>query len=533
MMKHQALALLAALSLSLNTASSNLPLPPPAATASITAADLRKHLNFLASDELGGRFTFSPSLLKAAEYLAAELKSYGYRGAMRDGSFLQKVPLGNVKVNEEKSGITLDIGGVKKGFKFGDDFLAETPFNANFRGEMVFVGYGIHSPENKHDDYAGVSVKGKVVVMVAGNPASLNNAKIPYSTGERAAEAMRRGAVGALVVSRQHLDEWARAKFYYGRGQTGFPPGYGAKGKSLPEVIAGPALVKEIAAAMGKEVAYLTAGDGKALAPAPVKATAEVAMSVDFTESPPTHNVVAVLDGSDPKLKNEYVVFSAHYDHLKTNAAGEVYNGADDDGSGTSAVLEIAQAFTVGQRPKRSVLIVFHTGEELGLFGSEFNTDYEPVVPLKNLVANLNIDMIGRSREPGNTDPRDRELTDKDSIYIIGADKLSSELHRLSEQTNNDTARMRFDYTYNDENHPQRFYYRSDHYNYAKHGVPIIFYFTGVHRDYHRTTDDIEKLDFEKMERITRLVFATGWRVLNLDHRLIVDKKPTPPSSFQ
>jgi Zn-dependent M28 family amino/carboxypeptidase len=147
------------------------------------------------------------------------------------------------------------------------------------------------------------------------------------------------------------------------------------------------------------------------------------------------------------------------------------------------------------------------------------------VVPLAKLVADFNIDMIGRSRPDGDTDPRDRELTDKNTLYVIGADKLSSELNKISEQTNAETGRLNFDYTYNDERHPQRFYYRSDHYNYAKHGIPIIFYFTGVHRDYHKPTDDVDKIDFEKMERISRLIFATCWRVANLDHRVIVDKK--------
>ena len=236
--------------------------------------------------------------------------------------------------------------------------------------------------------------------------------------------------------------------------------------------------------------------------------------------------MVGILEGSDQRLKDEYVVFSAHYDHLATSSRGEVYNGADDDGSGTAAVLEIAEALAVGTRPLRSTLIVFHTAEEMGLLGSEFNTDYEPVVPMEKLVVNLNIDMIGRARAAGNSDPRDRELTDGESLYVIGADKLSTELNKISEQTNADTAKLRFDYTYNDDRHPQRFYYRSDHYNYAKHGVPIIFYFTGVHRDYHRTTDDVDKIDFNRMERISRMILATGWRVANLDHKLIVDRKP-------
>jgi len=259
--------------------------------------------------------------------------------------------------------------------------------------------------------------------------------------------------------------------------------------------------------------------------PAALTASAEVKLRVAVKDAPPAQNVVAILDGADPNLKDQFVVLSAHYDHLKTGDKGEVYHGADDDGSGTVSVLEIAQAFSVGPRPRRSILIVFHTGEELGLFGSEFNTDYEPVVPLDKLVTNLNIDMVGRSRPPGDDDPRDAHLTDKDSIYIIGADKLSSELNKLNEETNLATSRMKFDYMYNDEKHPERFYYRSDHYNYAKHGIPIIFYFTGVHRDYHKPTDVVEKIDFEKMERIGRMIFATGWRVANLDHRLVVDKR--------
>jgi Zn-dependent M28 family amino/carboxypeptidase len=296
-------------------------------------------------------------------------------------------------------------------------------------------------------------------------------------------------------------------------------------GKSIPTIVAGPSLIEAIAGLMKVDRSQLTNVSGTPPKPARIQASARVKMAGSVKLAPPTQNVVAVLEGSDPALKNEYLVISAHYDHLETRSNGEVFNGADDDGSGTSAVLEIAQAFSSEPRSKRSVLVVFHTAEELGLYGSEFNTDHEPVVPLRQLVANLNIDMIGRSREPGNNDSRDRALTDKDSVYIIGADKLSTELHRLSEQTNADLTRLKFDYTYNDESNPERFYYRSDHYNYAKHGIPVIFYFTGVHRDYHKTSDDIEKIDFQKMERISRLIFATGWRIANQDTRLVVDKR--------
>jgi Zn-dependent M28 family amino/carboxypeptidase len=252
-----------------------------------------------------------------------------------------------------------------------------------------------------------------------------------------------------------------------------------------------------------------------------VRATLTVEMALSTASS---QNVVGVLEGADPKLRDEYVALSAHYDHLKTNEKGEYYPGADDDGSGTAAVLALARAFSL-ERPQRSILVVFHAGEEIGLLGSEYNTDVRPAVPLDRIVADLNIDMIGRSRPDGDSDKQDGELTDANSIYLIGADKISSELHRISEQTNADTVKMRLDYTYNDPNHPQQFYYRSDHWNYAKHGVPVIFYFSGVHRDYHKTSDTVDKIDFDKMARVARLVFATGWRLANLDHFLTRDKK--------
>jgi Peptidase family M28 len=504
-----------------------LPLPPPEATSSITITDLKKHLTFLASDELGGRFTFSPSNLIAARYLASQLESYGYRGAARDGSFFQKVPLSFRAVDNAGSRVTINEGGAKQEFKYGDDFYTDVLANTGVLGGVVFVGYGISSPANKYDDYAGLDVKGKIVVIVDGMPESLSGVNFD-DAGNVFAAASSRGATGAILIPDERtLKGWELIKSYQAsQAQLGLPPRESSSGQIMPIINAGPNLIAALARSMGKDATYLTKASGKPLQPMALTVTAEISLQVEVKNTAPAQNVVGILEGSDAKLKDEYIVFSAHYDHLKTSDTGEVFNGADDDGSGTVSVLEIAQAFALTIRPKRSILIVFHTGEELGLFGSQFNTDYEPVVPLAKLVANFNIDMVGRSRPEGDNDPRDKELSDKNSIYIIGADKLSTELNKISEQTNAETARMNFDYTYNDEKNPQRFYYRSDHYNYAKHGVPIIFYFTGVHRDYHKTTDDVDKIDFEKMLRIDRMIFATGWRVANLDHRLAVDKKP-------
>ena len=518
--------MLAAVLLSSAAGAANLPLPTSEATSSISTRDLKMHLSFLASEELGGRYTLSPSNRVAARYLASQLESYGYRGAARDGSFFQRVPLSFRNVDRSASRVTLNSGGAKREFNFPDTFVADVPTDTNISGGLVFVGYGVSSPGNNYDDYAGLKVKGKIVVIADGTPESLKGVRL--NEAERAeAAALAHGAIGAIKIpDAQTLLTWDQLRVWFGgQQQLGLPPKATADGKSLPGFAAGPDLIKAIAKVMGKENSDLV-GPVIKLKPVEIEATAEIKLRVDVKDAPPAQNVVGILDGADPKLKDEYVVFSAHYDHLKTGDKGEVYHGADDDGSGTVSVLEIAQAFSLGPRPGRSILIVFHTGEELGLFGSEYNTDYEPVVPLQKLVADFNIDMVGRSRPAGDDDPRDAHLTDKDSIYIIGADKLSTELNKLSEETNLATARLKFDYTYNDEKHPERFYYRSDHYNYAKHGIPIIFYFTGVHRDYHKASDVVEKIDFEKMERIGRMIFATGWRVANLDHRLVVDKQP-------
>ncbi|PYP83647.1 MAG: peptidase M28 [Blastocatellia bacterium AA13] len=521
----RAVAIAAIASIALPVGASNLPLPAPEATAAITARDLKRHLSFLASDELGGRYTLSSGNRIAARYIASQLEFYGFHGAARDGSFFQKVPIVTQKIDSGSTGLTIASGETKQSFKYADDFISSAPRDAALTGELIFVGQGISSPRTGRDDYAGLDVTNKIVVLAAPD----ERAQAKYETAEKGeGAAIKHGAAAVILTpSSAFLSAWSQIKFYESREQTGLDR-RSVHGKSVPALLAGPPLIKSLAALLGKEAGYLTNPSAKPPEPLKLAARADIKMKVEAKPNPQAQNVAGILEGADPKLKNEYVVFSAHYDHLETTPKGEVYNGADDDGSGTVSVLEIAHALAVGPRPKRSILVVFHTGEEMGLLGSEYNTDYEPVVPLEKLVADFNIDMVGRSRTVDNLDVRDKELTDKDSLYIIGADKLSTELNKLSEQTNADTSRMRFDLTYNDENHPQHFYYRSDHYNYAKHGIPIIFYFTGVHRDYHRTTDDVDKIDFEKMERIDRMIFATGWRVANLDHRLVVDKKPAP-----
>ncbi|SEK25190.1 Peptidase family M28 [Aquimarina amphilecti] len=231
-----------------------------------------------------------------------------------------------------------------------------------------------------------------------------------------------------------------------------------------------------------------------------------------------SENVLAYIKGVEKP--NEIVVISAHYDHVGVDSDGNVYNGADDDGSGTVSILEIAEAFAKaaenGQGPKRSILFLHVTGEEKGLYGSKFYTE-NPIFPLENTVTNLNIDMIGRI-------DKDHEEKDKnDYIYLIGSDRLSTELHNISEEVNNEYTKLNLDYTYNAKDDPNRFYYRSDHYNFAKNNIPIIFYFNGVHEDYHKPTDTPDKIEYELMTKRAQLVFYTAWEVANREKRLIVD----------
>jgi len=249
------------------------------------------------------------------------------------------------------------------------------------------------------------------------------------------------------------------------------------------------------------------------------------------TETVTTQNVVAVWEGGDALLKAEYVALGAHYDHVGSGCPpvgnDTICNGADDDGSGTTALLAMAGALAKAPtRPKRSVLFVWHCGEEKGLWGSRYFTEY-PTVPLNQIVAQLNIDMIGRSKKEGDTNPRNSELTGPNAVYIIGSTMMSTELGELVNQVNKSFLNLTFDTRYDDPKDPNRFFYRSDHFNYARKGIPIIFFFDGVHEDYHRAGDSADKIDYEKMEKITRTVYMTAWEIANRPARLKVDK-PLP-----
>ncbi|MDB2462622.1 M28 family metallopeptidase [Algibacter sp.] len=231
-----------------------------------------------------------------------------------------------------------------------------------------------------------------------------------------------------------------------------------------------------------------------------------------------SENVIAYIKGSEKP--DEVVIISAHLDHIGVSGNGDINNGADDDGSGTVAILEIAEAFKAAEKdgngPKRTVVFLHVTGEEIGLYGSRYYADEDPIFPLENTVADLNIDMIGR------VDSK-HEASGKNYLYLIGSDKLSKELHNLSEEVNKKYFDLEFDYTYNDDKDPNRFYYRSDHYNFAKNNIPVIFYFNGTHADYHKPSDTPDKINYDFLETRAKLIFHTAWELANREERIKVD----------
>ena len=518
----------------------------------ITAAQMREMLTFIAADELEGRNTPSQGLDIAAKFLAYNLSRWGFKPAGDNGAFFQRF---NVRRGQIDGGqTTLTLGA--QTFKFGDDLLPR-PLIGKAQGKLVYVGHGLLVKAKNVNAFAGLDVKDKIVIAAEGAfPAGVQpmdlNGKLGVDFDTASHYALTHGAKGVLLVpSPTVIKSWDKLKGSLSNSRPGIDKSgetpsalltayVGEKTLSAlfeGEKISGAAVLQEVA-------------NGKFTDSFALKGDKEVTLNVAGNlEILPTQNVVAIWEGSDATLKQEYVALGAHYDHIgsraqpdqgKTDAwsryrsflemAGRtggkdmLSNGADDDGSGTAAVLALAEALTKAPKPKRSILLVWHAGEEWGLWGSEYFTDH-PTVSLNQIVTQLNIDMIGRSRAADNKHERDKGLTDPTSIYVIGSKKMSSELGQLSEAVNAGYLKLGFDYKYDDPNDTERFFYRSDHYNYARKGVPIIFYFDGVHQDYHGVDDEVDRIDFDKMEKVTRTVFATMWELANRPARVKVDKQ--------
>ena len=495
----------------------------------ITAAQLKDYLYFVASDEMEGRNTPSRGLDLTAKFIALNLSRWGFKPVGDDGSFFQKIPLQSRQVMPDQS--RASFNGQK--LAIGTDFIAR-PNAGSAEGSLVFVGHGLMIKSKNINPYQGIDVKDKIMVIVEGFPKGVamndfrGKAGVDYDRPENYARA--HGARGIIVIpSASTLGFWDQRYQQSLNASRPAPPNNRSTG--LPTIVLSEKTAQALLQGekidydtLKKQVSEGTIGESFALT-ANKKIDFTVGVKVD---SVMTQNVVAVYEGSDPTLKSEYVAVGAHYDHVGIGNADKngdkIFNGADDDGSGTVAVLAIAEALAKGPRPKRSILLVWHTGEEKGLWGSEWVTDH-PVVPLNQIITQLNIDMIGRSKKAGDTDPRNANLSGPDEIYVIGSKMMSTELGELSEKVNQSYLKLRFNYKYDDPNDPERFFFRSDHYNYARKGIPIIFYFDGVHEDYHRQSDHPDKIDYEKMEKVTRTIFAKMWKLANQPQRPKVDKQ--------
>lgn len=487
----------------------------------IKVSSATKHLTILASDEFEGRDTGKPGGLKAAEYIANEFRKMGLIAPV-NGSYFQEVPLVETNFEIEK----FEINGQNLPVGNGYYLTGSGPKTSISVKEIVFIGYGIS--DDKYNDLEKTDISGNVVMLINKDEPQNNNG-ISYITGtkslsdwstsrnKRIQNILAKNPSLILAVSPDVSSMLDRFQGMFSRGRLMLKENYKADPASniiahiTPETA--DLLLKDTKTTYKKLVAKINANGRPNTFTFKANLNATYGTKVIDVFSP---NVLGYLEGSD--LKDELIVISAHYDHIGIGPNGEIFNGADDDASGTTAVLEIAQAFSQskkdGKGPRRSILFLAVTGEEKGLLGSDFYTRH-PVFPLRNTVTDLHIDMIGR------VDPAHEGKPDY--VYLIGSDKLSSTLHEISEDVNAKHTKLDLDYKYNDPNDPERIYYRSDHYNFAKNGIPVIFYFNGVHEDYHQATDTIEKINFNQLVKRTKLVFHTAWEVANRDQRLIVD----------
>jgi Zn-dependent M28 family amino/carboxypeptidase len=490
--------------------------------AGIISADLaKKHLSIIASDEFEGRETGKPGADKAAHYIADQFKALGLQPIV-NGSYFFDVPL-----VENSLKITFSVDGQPA--VNGQDFYAYRPsadrsLDVN---DIVFIGYGTEA------EIANTDLTGKILLWInEDKPEAGKTTNTSYRASDARTAIIKnlQSKNPALILAAN--GEIASTLKRFRANITGGRLTIKEDAKKPAEKQAGlvwvtTALADQLVKSSGKTYNDLKSAAANGATPAQtIKAAVKVAYNTEAKDVKAV-DVLGYLPGSDLKLKDEVVVISAHYDHLGILPEGtkgdRVYNGADDDGSGTTGMIELATAFSKakkdGHGPRRSILFLGNVGEEKGLLGSEYYTDH-PVIPLANTITDLNIDMIGRVGVDYIGKP-----DSANTVYVIGSSMLSSDLHKVGENANNLYTKMNLDYKYDDPSDPNRFYYRSDHYNFAKHGVPIIFYFNGVHADYHQLSDEVSKINFPLLAKRAQLVFYTAWDLLNTDNRPVVDGK--------
>lgn len=501
--------------------------------ATITADDLRTHLTILASDEYEGRETGERGQKMAAEYIAAFYKTLGIP-PQADGSWYQNVKL--VKISGGEGSVSAKgKSGEEKAFEKMKDFYYTSyaqPIKMN-SSEFIFAGYGID--DKSYSDYStGTSqnkdfYRNKVVMILDGEPVSNGTYKLTGTdkagmwTNQRRAKLNAAKAVGASVVF-VVTEDFEKSKAQAQHSIEGYSLNLDepTMKNEEPQVT-----MIHISSAMANSLLTMSGSSETAekfrstinSTGKTISATFNASLNISISrneERLTTENVLGFVEGTD--LKNEIIVVTAHYDHLGIHD-GKVFNGADDDGTGTVAVMEIAEAFMTakkdGKGPRRSLLFMNVSGEEKGLLGSSWYTNH-PVYPLENTMCDLNIDMIGRVDEA--------HSKDSNFVYVIGSAMISTDLKKITEAANKKHTKLKLDYRFDKPDDPNMFYYRSDHYNFAKKGIPVAFFFNGVHADYHKETDEVSKINFRLMEVRTRLIFHTAWELANRTPALRRDK---------
>lgn len=478
---------------------------------------LKTDLEMLASDRFAGRETATTGEELAAEYISGQLRQAGIMPFGDNNTYYQHFPL-ILSTYSETSKITFYTGNDGKTLTFGTSFLADPRYRPTVepgvQSEIIFAGYGITASEYGYDDYKNLDVKGKTVLLLDDEPVSTDTA---YFRGERMTRysfwgtkvrtAKSHGAAGIIILPNiapgstwNELVQWSLESSVKlaGTDTTMNVPVIGISDGEFKSLLDNEKIsYDEIMADMKT---------GKTPVPFALKKRVSYNLVTNKNEVL-SKNVVGIAEGTDPVLKNEYIVLSAHYDHEGVKN-GEIYNGADDNASGTVSVMEAARWFAANKNNKRSVIFLLVSGEERGLLGSKYYTNTVPYI--NNVLVNLNMDMIGRESV--------------DSLHCIGSDKLSSELYTIVENVNKRTSKFVLDYRFNDPNDPNRFYERSDHYNFAKRNIPVAFFFDYMNDDYHKPSDDAHKINYEKIYKVTELVYNVALEVANLDHRLVVDR---------
>lgn len=512
-----------------------------AALKSITEEDLNMYLTFLSSDLLQGRSlgTTVPGLGISAEYIKSEITRIGLKPV--NGDYFQAINLISVSPDPDNSFLAVSDQQGKTLVKSDSVFtFFGSSDNLSIEGNLVFAGYGWTDTEKGYNDFEGVDVKDKFVIIMSRNREAVLNPDVRSEDGGmrgfgiemgKIRNASQLGAKGVIFVA-DPLDKTGgmlpRMRSFGSRGS------YQLEGVTRSSRRGGgnmffitPSVAESILALNGKTLEGLQNqinGTGK---PASFEFDGmQLKIQMNKIRKPaPADNVIGIIEGSDPVLKNECVVYMAHYDHVGVNREGEVYNGADDNASGVASLLEIAEAFMkLNKKPRRSVLFAWVTGEEIGLLGSQYYS-LHPLFPLDKTIACLNLDMVGRVKAEGDTAQYirgEKNLIERDGIYVVTG-KRSKELDSLNSRI---CAEMGLK---PDGSMSESYIGRSDYYHFHRNGIPILGYSTGIHEDYHQVTDEISKIDFPKMKTVAQLAFRVGYEVANKKERIIVDKPLEQP----